>query len=540
MPNPLLAIALDAADGNLLRRWAGDGLLPNVRRLLDRGSAFTLANGPTYRNEHPWTSLLTGCSPDRTGYWTPLRYFPEGYRAADAGAFSFRPPYRPFYAWARGRRVTVFDLPHCGRLFDEVDGIQVLGWGAHSPMGGPRSRPREILPDLRRRFGRHPALRTQDRGSWWEDGRLRRLRAALLEGIRRRGAVVRALMAERPADLVVAAFSEAHVGGHHFWHLGDRGHPAHGHNRAPLADFLLDVYRQTDRELGRVLDGAPANANVLVFSPEGGAENWCDLNSMVFLPELLFRWSFPGRSLLAGGARDGSPREAVVHPRVKDWVEAVWLDRYDRLPPPWVPRSLAPPFRAAAAVPVLRFPFYVLRRLGPLQWQPAIWYRPWWPDMEAFALPSYGDGYIRVNLRGREPRGIVPAERMEPLCRALTERLLRLRDPRTGQAMVGEVVRTGGVHSDSGAGPRPDADLVVVWNRRANDMIEDPGSGILGPLPFWKTGSHRDEGFLVGLGPDIPGPRAPGRARTVDVAPTVLRLLGCERPDHLEGRPLFA
>jgi predicted AlkP superfamily phosphohydrolase/phosphomutase len=534
----VLAIALDAADWQLIRRFAGEGLLPNLKAIADQGAFRALENQPLYSNESPWVSLLTGCLPGKTGYWTPLRYAPRGYRVGNGGAYSFA-PYQPFFALAPGRRVTMFDLPHCGRLFPAVDGVQVLGWGAHSPMCGGRSQPAGLLAALRRRFGPHPALRTQDRGSWWDGGRLRRLHVGLLEGVRRRGAILRALRREHPADLSLLAFSEIHIAGHHFWHLSDPAHPAFGRNNPPLPDLLLDIYRETDRELGRLLDGMAADENLLVFSPEGGAANCYDLNSMVFLPEILFRWNFPGRTLFRSPGGDDGAAAAIAVPRIKDWPEALWNDHYSALPPHWLPRPLRGIARRAAAVPGCRFPFYLLRRLGALQWQPATWYRPWWPAMKAFALPSYGDGCIRVNLRGREPQGIVSPQGYDALCRELSERLLALRDPRSGKPLVREVIRTRAGLAGVEAGRLPDADLVVLWERQANDMVEDTEAGRLGPAPFWKTGSHQPTGFVIGLGPGIARSAPRGQGRVVDLAPTVLELLGADADLRLDGRSLF-
>ena len=538
MGSRLLAIALDAADWSLIQEWGGQGLLPNLARLASQGTVHALGNNPLYRNETPWVSVLTGCLPAQTGYWTPLRFHGSGYRVASEGAYSFRPNL-PFYAMVPGRTVTVFDLPHCGRLFPEAAGVQVLGWGAHSPMGGGRSLPAGLSGSLRRRFGAHPALRTQDRGSWWDNGRLRRLRAALLQGLERRGAIMRALLAEHPADLALLAFSELHIAGHHFWHLSDRRHPAYRRNQPPLPDFLLDIYRATDRVLGELLEQAPAGDNLLVFSPEGGAANWCDLNSMVFLPELMFRWNFPGRSLMAGRAAEGEPAGLITRPRFKDWVRTVWSEHYANLPPGWVPGWLRPFFRKMAGAPGCHLPFYALRRLGALQWQPAAWYRPWWPQMKAFALPSYGDGCIRINLKGREPRGIVAPGDYAGICRELGEWLRGLRDPRTGMALVSEVIiprePRGGIAADR----LPDADLLVLWRGQANDMIEEQTTGRLGPVPFWKSGSHQPNGFVIGRGPGIPRQAAGGGARVIDLAPTVLSLLDCPLPAHLAGRPLF-
>jgi predicted AlkP superfamily phosphohydrolase/phosphomutase len=538
MSSKLVAIALDAADWNLIREWTTRGLLPNLKRIVDQGSVYSLANHPLYSDESPWVSLLTGCSPEKTGYWTPLRFAAPGYRVRNDGAYSFQ-PCKPFYAMVPGRRVTVFDLPHCGRLFAEAAGVQVLGWGAHSPMGNGRSLPAGLFGALRRRFGAHPAFRMQDSGSWWDGKRLQRLRSALLEGIRRRSRIHRALLAEHPADLAVLAFSEIHIAGHHFWHLSDSSHPAYGRNQPPLADFLYEIYRATDSALGELLQQLPADADLLVFSPEGGTVNWRDLNSQIFLPELMYRWNFSGRSLLANPAPVTAAPDLVSRPRFNDWVETIWSDYFGNLPPHWVPAWLRPLFRKMAGFPGGNFPFYALRRLGALQWQPPSWYRPWWPRMKAFALPSYGDGCIRINLKGREPRGIVNPEEYERVCGELCAWLAELRDPRSGRPAVREVVIVKERLRDTAPDRLPDADLVVLWHPQANDMIESKTLGRLGPVPFWKSGSHQPTGFVIGLGPGI-SRRAPGQAQVIDLAPTILRLMGFPVPEHLSGRTLFS
>ena len=56
--------------------------------------------------------------------------------------------------------------------------------------------------------------------------------------------------------------------------------------------------------------------------------------------------------------------------------------------------------------------------------------------MPAFALPSFYDGRIRINLRGRERHGIVDPSRYEETCRDLETLLRECRDPRTGEPVV--------------------------------------------------------------------------------------------------------
>ena len=71
-----------------------------------------------------------------------------------------------------------------------------------------------------------------------------------------------------------------------------------------------------------------------------------------------------------------------------------------------------------------------------LHWQPALRYRHHWPRMPAFAVPSFYDGRIRINLKGRERDGVVEPSRYEETCRELETLLLECRNPRTGEPVV--------------------------------------------------------------------------------------------------------
>jgi hypothetical protein len=177
----------------------------------------------------------------------------------------------------------------------------------------------------------------------------------------------------------------------------------------------------------------------------------------------------------------------------------------------------------------------------PLHYMPPLWYRPHWPAMPAFALPSFSDGFVRINLKGRESRGMVDPEDYAAFCAALTAALGGLRDARTGAPVVAEVRRSwpsGRVAlAEAGEPGAPQADLVVVWGDRPSDVVDSADCGRIGPLPFRQSGGHTTRGFFGLAGAE----GAPGRlaaARLIDLAPTILDLLGVALPNHLEGRSL--
>ena len=171
-----------------------------------------------------------------------------------------------------------------------------------------------------------------------------------------------------------------------------------------------------------------------------------------------------------------------------------------------------------------------------LHWQPALRYRRHWPRMPAFALPSFYDGRVRINLRGREKHGLIEPSRYEETCRQL-ERLLReCRNPRTGEPAVESIERADTREPLAVTGS--EADLIVVW-RGVVTALEHPRLGLIGPVPLRRTGGHTGpHGMAYVVAPGLePGDR--GVRSAFDVVPTIVELLGAERPAHMSGKSLL-
>jgi len=155
--------------------------------------------------------------------------------------------------------------------------------------------------------------------------------------------------------------------------------------------------------------------------------------------------------------------------------------------------------------------------------------------MSAFALPSFLDGRIRINLRGRERDGIVELSQYEEICRSLETLLVECRDPRTGEAAVAEIVRPWTANPLTL--PGSESDLLVVW-RDVAAAIEHPRLGLIGPVPIRRTGGHTRHGIAYLAASDLePGDR--GVRASCDVAPTIAQLLGIEPANRLTGKSLL-
>jgi len=546
MPNPVIAIGLDAAATPLIERWTAEGVLPTLAALRAQGAYAPVRAYPHHVGETPWTTFHTGCAPSTLGYWSPIRFQEGSYDLEEVGAYDYQ-EFPPFYALGDEYRVAIFDAPQT-RVCDGVNGLQVLAWGAHSPQTASESSQPDLLHELIARHGNHPAL-NKDSASIHDAEALRQLKVRLETGIARRSAICQDLLQRERWDLFLTVFDGFHSAGHYFWHLSDPNHPLH-RLAGSQHDLLRDVFVAADRAIGEVIAKAPADASVVVFSPHGMEANVLDLNSTVFLPELLYRFSFPGHAALAPARSGVSPSPLVAGKRVaqEGWSRVIWnLTREQssiksllkrRLPARYFGR-LEPWFGA----PQQHDPASPFRH-GKPGWmeksQPAVWFRHLWPHMKAFALPSFSDGYIRINLQGREPAGIVAPSEYDRLCNDLTHLLHGVVDARTGQPVVRDVIRTR--RSPDMRDPHlPAADLVVRWrSQRPADVIDSPTLGRIGPVPFARSGGHNRDGFLLARGAGIPAGALLPEGRTVDLAATILNLMHAPIPDRIDGRSLIA
>jgi predicted AlkP superfamily phosphohydrolase/phosphomutase len=300
-----------------------------------------------------------------------------------------------------------------------------------------------------------------------------------------------------PWDFFMTAFCESHVAAHQFWHLRDPRHSMFDPAAAEAcAGAVEQVYEAVDSAIGRLLEVLPPDATVVVLTQQGVASNFSGSH---LLPEWLARRSgFKGRQggpgrLVRAAARLGSPLRIGLHQTLPDWLMDLWLRR------------------------------------------------KYAPNGDVFMLPgSEFMGLLRVDLRGREPRGTVAPDDYRRVIETLREDLLLLRNPDTGRPAVREVVFSRDRFHGSRLGALPD--VIVCW---ANDApirsLECPKWGtVTGGLKFVdRTHSlHTAEGLAF-----IAGPRVrPGVRREPidlpDLTATFYRLMGEDVPPHVEGIPL--
>jgi len=531
----ILAIGLDGYEASLGDRLMAAGELPHLDALRRRSARYLLRHGAGTRTGLAWEHASTGLSP-ASGRASSVAFDTETYEVWHVGT-----SLAPFPAHLSARTV-VFDPPY----FDITRAPSVRGivnWGAHDPGVARGSRPGGLLNDLLSTFGEYPARKAMYDVVWSSPERTRAMGDRLIEATKVRTRAARWLLAERCPDwdLGFVVAGELHSAIENLWHGIDRDHPLHGMPSAPDAERgLRAIFRATDALVGELAAAFP-DAALVVFAMNGMGPNRSDVASMLLLSELLHRSDF-GRSLLRVPKRWSRapaglpvpeaevPWSQAVMTHVRQWPEP--LDSARRLAAKVLPERVKRLLRSAEAK-ACRTPEGLLKL--PLGWMPIDLYRPYWPASRSFALPSFYDGRVRINLSRRERSGRVPVSEYEATCDEIEGLIRACRDTRTGAPVVDHVERFRG-RDPLALGPM-DCDLVVVWGDAALGF-DHPDLGRIGPVPYRRPGGHTGPHGMAYLAADGLDAGDFGVRDSYDVVPTLFRLLGESVPDHLSGRSL--
>jgi predicted AlkP superfamily phosphohydrolase/phosphomutase len=506
-PARVLALGIDAASADLVERWSEDGTMPTLGALRSKALSARVQGVEGFFVGSTWPSFATGLTPAGHG----LHYL----RQLEVGSYRFyRPAERelidgePFWrALSRaGRRVAVLDVP-LSRLDRSLNGIQTVEWGGHDVISGFAASPPELATEIERRYGAYPLSVACDRIGRTAAG-YRQFVETLVRGVERKATLTADLLARGPWDFFIQVFTEAHCVGHQCWHLHDSGHPSHDPAiAAAIGDPLRRVYQAIDAGLARILREA-GDALVLIFSCHG-MSHW--YGASFLLPDLLVRLGFAIPEAAPPQEKESGPTAA-----------ARWVWR--RLPASI--RSAARPLRdtlvRAEEVARSEPTFGVDRRSRCF------------PQPNGLAVSG-----LRLNLRGREPAGMVaPGPEADALLAEIAAALAATRDERTGRPLIRRTWRP----RDRYAGPHLEQlpDLLVEWSDEVATGTTAIGSGAgalvrvsserLGVLEgrndYGRTGEHRPEGFFLAAGRGIRATRLDRRISLFDLAPTFASLLG--------------
>jgi predicted AlkP superfamily phosphohydrolase/phosphomutase len=531
--HPVLGLWLDSVDYSLIRRWMGEGRLPHLQNLMSSGLRARLESLPHSRAEVMQSVAITAASPQVARYWGVHHYDPSTCRVTDGNIYDYRhrPPY---FALGPDYKVAAIDFPQYN-FHEDIHGWQVRNWCCHSAMTPTDSRPADLSRKLDEEFG-IPPIRKHTSSTLKDTKDMLILIEDLHAGIDMRTRMIENLMTREPWDLFLTNYAEMHKGGHYL--VPNPDSMAVLGKEDPWAP-LRGLYEHMDRSIGHLMERFQDSWNLTIFSYEGIFDYSDEVQNTFLLADLLMRDSFRGHGAFVyeDPGRGLSPE---MQTGVHNWVMESWHLRrrpnfFQKLTEKYLGSRRAAAWDAYLGLPP--YPDHPARSVH-CEYQPLMWLEKYWPHMRAFALPTFSDGFIRLNVRGREAQGLIKPSRFQEECTRLTTLLMELRDPTTNQPAVKTVIPMRDNPFQIGD-ERPAADLIVQWHALSEgNAFTSPTLGTFGPAPSLRSSTHSDEGFFAACGPDIPKVREELSGHILDIAPTLLDLMGAFPPIPLEGLSL--
>lgn len=514
----VVIIGIDGGTFDIIDSLIKNGRAPNFKALQDSATRGKLRSTFPPMTYPAWNTFMTGVNPGIHGVFDFTEHVEGKYSIVFTNSRSRKVKTIWTLLSDMGKRVAVMGVPLTYPP-EPVNGMMVSGFD--TPVGGDADNsichPKELFSEIDRVAGGYQV--SANIANPVESDNMETAFARIKETLRKKIRTALHFLNKEPWDCFMVLFGESDLISHHFWRYHDSNSPFHPPNASDICkDAVNQIYEDIDGAIGQIIKNMDENTTLLIMSDHGFGgnsrrafflNNWLQQNNL-----LTFKPQSPLKKIMVTAKNIGL---TYLPHRLKVQL----LRKIKGI--------------ANTTESVIRF--------SGIDWEKTQIYSeetPYYPG-------------LWLNLKGREPSGIINKPDYEKKVRQVILALKDWHDPETGQPVFRNVYRRNEIYSGDQVFRAPD--IILEPNsingysylsrpsrtRPSSITLDTISQSEISASQFQnKSGSHRNHGIFYGLGkPFSPGKILDG-CGLIDLAPTIFSLMGLPIPKVWEGDSLIS
>lgn len=498
----VLVLGLDGATFDVLEPLIAEGRLPALSRLIKQGTKGRLETIFPPVTAPAWASFMTGKNPGKHGIYEFL-YRQPGTRQhlpVSARLLGAEPLWNILSR--HDRSVGVINVP-LTYPHQRVKGY-MLGDFLTPPGADDYAYPRVLIDEVEERHGKYILFHRQV----YSPGKVDDVLNELYQLQEQHANVALDLLRRTEWEFFMIHFAGIDRLQHELWHVFDSTHPQYDEKEASqYKERTLQFYETVDRDVQRLIDAAGDDTYVIAMSDHGFGPISSFVNMNVWLVENGFL-------------------------KIKRDVVSQMRYRLFKL-------GLTPAVLYKLAMKIgmanIRLTRGMTKRGTLIQLAEKVFLSLSdidWEQSKAYSQGNYGQIYL--NLDGREPNGSVAYSDAWQVRAEIIDKLRDLKDPQTGQPIIEQIHRRDQIYSGDHSESAPDVVFLLRSGYKALGTLAFTSNEVIGDA-FGNSGDHRMDGILIMTGPDIKQAHSIQGAKIVDLAPTILYLMGVPIDQDMDG-----